>query len=517
MRQKELIVEEIRTFGPTETSVINRRLIKNSTANLISGASSAALALAVPPVLSRYLSLEMFAVWALILQVASYTSLLNFGIQSAVGRYVAVAMEKADWPLASRVASTALAMLLTAGLVGFVVISVIACFLPWLFPSVPAELAGSGRAVLCVVGFTLAFGLPFTTYNGVFTGLQRNEIPAAIIGGSRLILALILVAVCVQYRALLPMAIAFAMVNLLSYALQWYAHRRLAGNIRIHRGSVDGSAFHDLYSYSSSFMVWTVAMFMVNGLDTALVGRFDFHAVAVYASCVSVITFFSGIQQALFSPLIQVAAQMDARGDKQGLGRLLAKSTKISAFILLLSGSFVVLFAPELIRLWLGADFVATGVPILILLIVGNCIRLMAVPLSIFMLATDQHKRARLGPLLEGVSNLSAAIVCGLYFGAVGVAIGVIAGAIVGQLFNYFVNLKIISDRIAVKKTELFSRDTMLTIVIFSPCLLIAFISPFVGRLDLSIEVSIYVLSLILWSVFRKINKSIIKSENDLQ
>ena len=371
-------MEEIRTFSPRETGVIDRRLIKNSTANLISGASSAVLALAVPPVLSRYLSLEMFAVWALILQVASYTSLLNFGIQSAVGRYVAVAMEKADWPLASRVASTALAMLLTAGLVGFVVISVIACFLPWLFPSVPAELAGSGRAVLCVVGFTLAFGLPFTTYNGVFTGLQRNEIPAAIIGGSRLILALILMAVCIQYRALLPMAIAFAMVNLLSYALQWYAHRRLAGNIRIHHGAVDGSAFHDLYSYSSSFMVWTVAMFMVNGLDTALVGRFDFHAVAVYASCVSVITFFSGIQQALFSPLIQVAAQMDARGDKAALGQLLMTSTRISMVIILISGSFVLLFAAELIRLWLGQDFVRVGVPVLSLLVIGNGLRLIA-------------------------------------------------------------------------------------------------------------------------------------------
>ena len=96
-------------------------LVKNAAANLIRGGAAALIAILLPPFLTRLMSSEAFGAWSLVLQLGAYVGYLDFGIQTAVGRFVAFTSEKEDLEHRNSVVSTAAAALSAAGLIGIVV------------------------------------------------------------------------------------------------------------------------------------------------------------------------------------------------------------------------------------------------------------------------------------------------------------------------------------------------------------------------------------------------------------
>ena len=89
-------------------------ILKNAIANVLRGASSAAVAVILPPLLTRQMTPEVYGAWALILQCSAHVGRLDFGIQTAVGRFVAHASERGDMEYRNRLVSTAFVALLAA-------------------------------------------------------------------------------------------------------------------------------------------------------------------------------------------------------------------------------------------------------------------------------------------------------------------------------------------------------------------------------------------------------------------
>src|ERR1022692_1826520 len=116
------------------------RFAKNVFANLGRGSAAAFVALLLPPVLVRHMPPASYAVWVLVLQVVAYMGYLDFGLQTAVGRYIAFVHEKKDPESRDGIFSTALAGLAFAGFLGLILIGVAAAAVHWIFPNVPTTL-----------------------------------------------------------------------------------------------------------------------------------------------------------------------------------------------------------------------------------------------------------------------------------------------------------------------------------------------------------------------------------------
>src|SRR3954471_6428689 len=131
-------------------------LVKNGFANLARGSTTALISLVLTPFLTRYMSAIEYGAWALILQIAAYTSYLDFGIQTAVGRFIAYSNEKQDEEHQNKIASTSFAMLIVAMLFSIAIF----CWIGWNFESffrgVPKEIVAGTRFSLLLVGFVLA-------------------------------------------------------------------------------------------------------------------------------------------------------------------------------------------------------------------------------------------------------------------------------------------------------------------------------------------------------------------------
>ena len=100
------------------------------------------MALLLPPVLLRHMAPENYAVWVLVLQVAAYMGYLDFGLQTAVGRYISLANEKRDKELRDGIFSTAFAGLALAAVLGILLIMVAVIASHRIFPEVPGSQIG---------------------------------------------------------------------------------------------------------------------------------------------------------------------------------------------------------------------------------------------------------------------------------------------------------------------------------------------------------------------------------------
>jgi O-antigen/teichoic acid export membrane protein len=278
-------------------------------------------------------------------------------------------------------------------------------------------------------------------FHGIFVGLQRNEIAAYIIGGSRLLGAALLALAATQGGSLVAMAIVLATVNLASYAIAYFAARRVAPDIRFERSLVNRAAAKELFSYCSGLSVWSVAMLLVTGLDLTIVGIFQYSAVAYYAVAAGLVTFLIGLQNAVCSALMPAAAVLHARGDSHALGRMLIRSSRYGTFLLVITGLPLMLFASPILRYWVGQGYAVQGSKYLIVLVLANIIRLFMTPYAVTLIGTGQQRLVILAPIMEGVTNLIASVVLGYLLGAIGVAYGTLCGAVVGVLANMFYSM----------------------------------------------------------------------------
>jgi O-antigen/teichoic acid export membrane protein len=382
-----------------------------------------------------------YAVWVLILQVAAYMGYLDFGLQTAVGRYIAFANGKNDQELRDGVFSAAFAALAVAALIGIGLILVVAFAVPNIFPSVPSSLLEAMRAAIIIVGVSVAIGLPASAWSGAFVGLQRYEIPAIAVGVGKLLSAVGLIAAAMAGRSLVMMAWIVAITNLLSYAIQVAVLRRVAPDIRFRSTLITASTVRELAGYCASLTVWSFSMLLITGLDLLLVGRFQFSAVTPYSVCATLITFLAGIQNGIFGVIMPHAAELQANQDSVALGNLLVKATRLGVLLLLLTGLPLIVFAAPIMRIWIGAQFVKQGSLILIVLVIANIVRLTAVPFASILIGTGQQRLVVVTPLMEGVTNLVFSVALGLKYGGIGVAWGTLVGAVAAILANICYNL----------------------------------------------------------------------------
>jgi len=472
-------------------------VVKNAVANVVRGCAAALVALALPPFLVRLMSPDAYGVWSLVLQVSMFVGYLDFGIQAAVGRFVAHANEKGDTEYRDRITSTAFAALSAAGVLALAGTLGIVIVLPYIFKQMPGTLVGDARLALLLVAGSLAIGLPASVFNGIFIGMQRYELPAVVIGGSRIVSALAVIIVLRSGGTVVAMAGAVAICNIGSYLIQYLIYRSIGSGMRISRSYVSSSAASELIRYCTSLSVWSFGMLLVAGLDISLVGIFDFPSVPYYTVAATLITLILGLQNAIFTTLMPVAAVLDAKDSTSELGSMLVSATRYGMFLLLASGVPLLIASEPILTAWVGSAYAIHAALILRILVVANIIRLSSVPYAMLLVGTGEQRLVIVSPLIEGFSNLFVSVIAGYFWGAIGVAIGTVVGAAIAILCNFVYNMPR-SRRIAASRMDYLKEGYIRPLICLSPFLIIYLLCQRFAVLGTVIELRCMLLATVL-------------------
>jgi O-antigen/teichoic acid export membrane protein len=412
--------------------------IKNAAASLARAGTAGIVALLLPPLLVRHMSATDYGIWVLVLQCGSYVAYLDFGLQTAVGRYFAYATEKKDFRQRVAIFSTAIVALALVAFVSTLLLLAVIASLHLIFPSIPINKIPVMQWSLLILGISLALGLPASAWSGIFVGLQRYDIPAFTIGGARLLSALGVTIAVLLGHSIFTLAVVTAIVNCCSYGVLYLAKRQIAPDVGFEPELVQRETTKELASYCLGLTVMSFSMLLVTGLDVTLVARYQFNAVIPYSVCANLVVFLSGGVTAALNVMMPHAAALHARQDARALGRLVKTCTRGTVVFLIFSGLSLIIYAIPILTLWIGPQFAQVGRPILITLVIANMIRVIGVPYAIVIIAAGQQRLTMVSPLTEGICNFICSLILGSMFGAIGVALGTLIGGCVGiaaQLF----------------------------------------------------------------------------------
>lgn len=428
------------------------------------------VALVLPHFLTRDLSVDRYAAWVLMLQIAAYSNYLDFGLQTAVARYVAQAIERRDDEQRDRVISTAFGLLVAAGLLALCVACVIVWEMPHLFRSAPLNLIGELRWGVLLLSASAAASLPLSTFTGILIGLHRNEYPALAIGSTRLLGAAGVLVLIRYTHSLVWLALCIAGLNLLGGLVQYVISRRLVPSMRIRFPGATREVTRELLHYCAGLTAFSFGMLLVGGLDLTIVGYFAFGATGYYAVAATVIGFMVGMSGSVYSALIAPIAVLQERKEHPRIRELVLSSSRIGSYASLALVTLVILSGRSLLTLWVGPAYAARALPILEVLLWAQAIRLTGSAYSVALIATAQQNYGIAAALAEGFTNLVASVIGARFFGPIGVAWGTLVGAVCGMLWLTLYVMR--RAREVPVHALVFSREAMLRpIGCFSPLL----------------------------------------------
>jgi O-antigen/teichoic acid export membrane protein len=407
-------------------------IAKNSFANLLRFAVSVLAAALLPPFLTRRLSHDMYAAWVLILQLGAYAAIFELGLQAAISKFVAQHHATQDHAGTSSVVSTATALLTVSAALALTAVGVLVWQVPHLFGQLTPALVHQVRLSILLIGGATALALPTTALASSFQGVQRYNVPMIIGGGSQVLSTLAIILAVFRHSSLVVMGACVAAITLAAGLVQIAAWRHYLAHIRITLSGVTRRMTRTIFNYCAAMSVWSFAMLLISGLDTVIVGHFDFKQTGFYAVAASLTNFVILTASAVFNPLLPATSDLAARGDHAAIASLTLRSTRFCAVLLVLTSLPLLLFGYPILSLWVGPDYARHSILFLEILTVANMIRLSMLPYSIVLLGTGLQRYGFLGAMIEAIVNFALSIALASRFGAVGVAIGTLVGGMVG-------------------------------------------------------------------------------------
>jgi O-antigen/teichoic acid export membrane protein len=419
-----------------------RKILLGSASNIVRVLLSALVALVLPPFLVHRMSPAEYSAWVLILQVSAYVSLLDFGLQTAIGKFVAEYDAVGDLRSASSVLSSSFALLCVAALLGATLIATVSWQVPTLFHQMPTALFGDVRKGLLAVGLSLTFALPFNAFLAVFTGLQNYLFPTALSTISKLASSAALVVLLLMGGSLVQLALLIATFNVITGISQYLGWRALARDrVKFALNFVDRAIVVRLTKYGSVLSIWTLAGLFISGLDTVIVGHFDYRNTGFYAIATSVTNFMLLIVSSSLSPLLPAISSLQSSRTPQQIGNITIKSTRYCALMLCIMGLPIFFGAYPLLSMWVGRDYALRSARFLEYLVLGNGIRQLGYPYAIAVVATGKQHLATIAGVAEAAVNFGLSILLAQKIGALGVAIGTLTGAFVSVAMHVLLSM----------------------------------------------------------------------------
>src|SRR5271154_7232217 len=107
-----------------------RKVLQGSASNLIRVLLSMLVSLVLPPFLVHHMAASEYSAWVLILQLSAYVNLLDFGLQTAIGKFVAEHNAAGDREASHHIVSTSFTILAIGAVIAIIGIAIMAGRIP---------------------------------------------------------------------------------------------------------------------------------------------------------------------------------------------------------------------------------------------------------------------------------------------------------------------------------------------------------------------------------------------------
>lgn len=398
-------------------------ILKNVSASWLGLVVNVVTGLIVSPYILHKLGDEAFGLWVLVFAITGYYGLFDFGIRSSVIRYVArfTAIDKKEE--LNKLVSTTLFSYACVGLLLLTITGVASFFVGSIF-KVHSEHVRTTRILFLMVGGSLSLGFPLAVFGGMLEGLQKFYLLNLINIVNTLLRAILVVLVLNWGYGLLTVAAVTVIFPIINGLVNAYNALRLT-RAQISFQHVSKATYREVISYSSGVFLVSLATKLRFKTDAIIIGTFlSSAAVAHFAIGSRLVDYANDTVSSLAQIFVPMSSQSQARGDVRQLQKMFVAGNRGCALIIFPITVVFLILGKSIIEVWMGAKYIATSYPVLVVLIIPSTLMLAQATSGRMLYGMAKHRTWSRIVLIEGAANIILSVVLVQRFGILGDAFG---------------------------------------------------------------------------------------------
>lgn len=400
-----------------------REIIKNVSSSWFSLGVNILVGIFLSPFILHRLGNFVYGAWVLVFSVTGYYGLFDLGVRSSIIRYVSTYTATNDIEGLSRLINTSLAGYSAIGIIALLVTGIVSIYVDSVF-RVPASFVATARTLFLIVGASVAFGFPTGVFGGILEGLGRFYIVNVTnLASSVLRAVLIVVALNHGYGVLTLALITVAMPFLSSIARAAIVLHSLP--LRFGWKYVDRSSLREIAQYSSvSFILMISHKLRFKTDELVLSAMLSVSAVTFFSIGDRLVDYTIEVVTDLSQIFVPMSGASDAKGDKGQLQRIFVAGNRACALVVLPITATLIILGKSVITVWVGANYVAAGYPIMLTLLIPTTFTLAQSASTRILYGMAKHRSLAWVTSIEGIANLALSIIMIRPFGVLGDAMG---------------------------------------------------------------------------------------------
>ncbi len=376
------------------------------------------------PFLIHRLGNFYYGMWILAANALDYCGLLEMGMRWTLFRFVARfkgAEERAglDETLTNGLAVTTV---VTVALTG--VIFLLVLVLPGFFglTGAPRHIF---RYVLALLGVSVAVGFPSQLLAAYIRGLQRFDLYnfGLILGA--ILRAILLVLVLSWGWGVVAVAGVTLGVSVFSVLLNWVLLRIADRHVSVGLHNLNWGRAKELVSFGFYSFLSNAGEYLRFYSDSLVIGRvLGLALITPFSIATRLIEYLKLVMGGVNGPLMVEMSDLAGKNRRRELQDAFLRGTRITTLLTFFFCSLLLLDGKALIRAWVGQDFVASYV-LLVVLLAGYVVNYSQHPCLLLIFARGRfHRALSWWTLAEGVANVALSFHWAKQYGLFGVALG---------------------------------------------------------------------------------------------
>ena len=446
---------------------VGHKLLSGASLRLIFFTTQVSVSFFLTPFIIHSLGDRMYGFWTLVGTFIGYYGVLDFGLTTAVNRYIAGSLGSGDKEETVRVYNTALVLFFAIGCAALLATALIVFFTPMIISN-PDEIP-LFRIVIIILGINMALEFLVRVFVGTLNAQMYFNVISYIQIGNLFTRSILIVLALQLGYGILAMAWVSLLTGIVTKFLYFVIAKRKLPILKIDFGSINRNTTKKLFSYSAFMLLARVAGLMRFRLAPLIIASsLSLTAVAYYSIASALITYFNQIIGKIMSVFNPLFSQQEARNEQAEIERTLYFATRISVAVSSFIGFGLIAWGHPFIKRWIGGDYLV-AYPCLYVMVIGILPFLWQTPAHSYLYATSKHKIIAILNIFEGFANIALSLLLIRYYEILGVAIGMCISLAVSKLIVfpiYFSRLSTISYSAYMGKLSLYVCKCCLAFII---------------------------------------------------
>ncbi len=348
---------------PSGAAPRQSRLITSVAGNWVWFGVVIASGFVLPRLIDEYQGSDVLGIWDFGWSMVVSVRWLHLGMAGALNRYVARYVTTAEWRSLNVFVNSALGVLALTCMAGLLIAGGVGLMAPRLLQGIQPEHAAVVRWTAFLLSTVALSEMAGNVINSLITGSGRFDVLNVLRTVREMVTLGLMVVVLGLGRGLIALAVTMLLTSIVLNAIYLVAARRLIPMMRLAPGYFQWREVRTILGFSSKSVAHALSRGMLYQVNSILVGMLlGPLALALYSRQRSLVQNGASLVSQYACVLLPKSSALDARGDIAGLQSLLIKGSTYGWYLALPIMLTIVLIGTPVVRLWMGADYMAPAV-----------------------------------------------------------------------------------------------------------------------------------------------------------